>query len=107
VRNIHYRWVAPLKLQRRLGPGLLGLTLDMHGSVHGGFSPGGIAGPGWPGARSAEFTLHIDPVRGEHLWRLLDDAHFETMVSESLIPIDGLSLTPLLPASGERPAAGA
>jgi hypothetical protein len=87
VRKLHYRWIAPLKVQRRLGPGTLGVTVDVRGSVHGGFSPGGIAGPGRPGAKSAEFTLHIDPVRAEHLWRLLDDARFESMASETLIPM--------------------
>jgi hypothetical protein len=87
ARNIQYRWVAPPKLQRRLGPGTLDVTVDMFGSVHGTFSPGGIAGPGRPDVGSPEFLLQIDPLRGEHLWELLDDAHLEAMVSETLIPM--------------------
>ncbi len=87
MRNVQYRWVAPPKLQTRLGPGTLDVTVDVRGSVHGTFSPGGIAGPGRPDAGSSEFSLHIDPLRGEHLWMLLDDAHLETMASETLIPM--------------------
>jgi hypothetical protein len=59
----------------------------MSGRVYGGFSPGGIAGPGRPDVGSSEFTMHIDPLRGEHLWRLLDDAYFDSLASETVIPM--------------------
>jgi hypothetical protein len=87
VRSIHHRWIAPRKLKRRLGPGTLDVIVDMSGSVHGAFSPGGIARPGRPDVSSSEFAMHIEPLRGEHLWRLLDHAHFDTLATETVIPM--------------------
>jgi hypothetical protein len=83
TRRINYGWIAPQKLQKRLGPGTLDLTVDAEGNVTGSFSPGGIAGPGGSDGRAAAFALPIDPRRAERLWMLLDDARFESLPRET------------------------